>query len=213
MSPVAEVALNAQREIRKNVRSAMGDRAPRSPSLAGSSSRSSSASLEWAKKRGQMLASYPAGAWSRAHAPDHPEARRRRRSARRRARGRYPGPCSVRSRSRSAPGLARLSRSSGSTRSRGSCQHRTVRYWTVRTRRVSFSVGKVLGLWAVVSALTLLVHVLIWGIIVQRGESAGAVVEMGAAPSGSSRRRSPSSGARLPSSSARSSAYRFSRSS
>jgi ABC-type transport system involved in multi-copper enzyme maturation permease subunit len=61
----------------------------------------------------------------------------------------------------------------------GELQHRTVRYWTVRSRRVSFYVGKVLGLWAVVSALTLVVHLLIWGIMIARGEPAGAVIEWG----------------------------------
>jgi ABC-type transport system involved in multi-copper enzyme maturation permease subunit len=61
----------------------------------------------------------------------------------------------------------------------GELQHRTVRYWTVRTRRVSFYVGKVLGLWTVVSLLTLLVHVFIWAIVLTRGEKAGAVIEWG----------------------------------
>ncbi len=61
----------------------------------------------------------------------------------------------------------------------GELQYRTVRYWTVRTRRASFYVGKVLGLWAVVSALTLLVQVLSWGIVIARGETTGAVVEWG----------------------------------
>lgn len=61
----------------------------------------------------------------------------------------------------------------------GELQHRTVRYWTVRTRRLSFYVGKVLGLWSVVSLLTLLVHALIWGIVIARGEAAGAVIEWG----------------------------------
>ncbi|WP_394824362.1 ABC transporter permease [Pendulispora albinea] len=41
-------------------------------------------------------------------------------------------------------------------------QHRTVRYWTVRSRRASYFVGKVLGLWGVVAAITLVMHVLIW---------------------------------------------------
>jgi ABC-type transport system involved in multi-copper enzyme maturation permease subunit len=61
----------------------------------------------------------------------------------------------------------------------GELQYRTVRYWTVRSRRESYYVGKVLGLWAVVSGLTLLIHVLIWGIVISRGETAGAVVEWG----------------------------------
>jgi ABC-type transport system involved in multi-copper enzyme maturation permease subunit len=61
----------------------------------------------------------------------------------------------------------------------GELQHRTVRYWTVRTRRVSFYVGKVLGLWAVVSLLTFLVHALTWGVLIARGEAAGGVIEWG----------------------------------
>jgi ABC-type transport system involved in multi-copper enzyme maturation permease subunit len=61
----------------------------------------------------------------------------------------------------------------------GELQHRTVRYWTVRTRRVSFYAGKVLGLWAVVSLLTLLVHVFSWAVVIARGEPAGAVIEWG----------------------------------
>jgi ABC-type transport system involved in multi-copper enzyme maturation permease subunit len=61
----------------------------------------------------------------------------------------------------------------------GELQHRTVRYWTVRTRRVSFYIGKVLGLWGVVSALTLAVNVLICGVVIARGEAAGLVVEWG----------------------------------
>jgi ABC-type transport system involved in multi-copper enzyme maturation permease subunit len=61
----------------------------------------------------------------------------------------------------------------------GELQHRTVRFWTVRTRRVSLYVGKVLGLWAVVSALTFAVHVFIWAIVVARGESFGAIAEWG----------------------------------
>jgi ABC-type transport system involved in multi-copper enzyme maturation permease subunit len=61
----------------------------------------------------------------------------------------------------------------------GEIQHRTVRFWTVRSRRASFYVGKVLGLWAVVSLLTLLVHLLVWIIVIARGETAGAVLEWG----------------------------------
>jgi ABC-type transport system involved in multi-copper enzyme maturation permease subunit len=51
----------------------------------------------------------------------------------------------------------------------GELQHRSVRYWTVRSRRPSYYVGKVLGLWAVVSSLTLLVHILMWSVILARG--------------------------------------------
>jgi ABC-type transport system involved in multi-copper enzyme maturation permease subunit len=48
----------------------------------------------------------------------------------------------------------------------GELQHRTVRYWTVRSRRVSYFAGKFLGLWAVVSIVTLVMHSLIWGLTI-----------------------------------------------
>ena len=51
----------------------------------------------------------------------------------------------------------------------GELQHRSVRYWTVRVRRPSYYVGKVLGLWGVVSTLTLLVHILIAHVDISRG--------------------------------------------
>lgn len=41
-------------------------------------------------------------------------------------------------------------------------QHRGVRYWTVRSRRVSYVAGKFFGLFAVASAMTLLMHVCSW---------------------------------------------------
>jgi ABC-type transport system involved in multi-copper enzyme maturation permease subunit len=37
----------------------------------------------------------------------------------------------------------------------GDVQHRTIRYWTVRTRRWSYLLGKFFGLWATVSTITL----------------------------------------------------------
>src|SRR5262245_15011680 len=40
-------------------------------------------------------------------------------------------------------------------------QHKTVRYWTIRTRRGSYMAGKFLGLWATCAAVTLAMHVLI----------------------------------------------------
>lgn len=61
----------------------------------------------------------------------------------------------------------------------GELQHRTVRFWTVRTRRVSYYVGKVLGLWAVVSLLTFFVHAIIWVVVIARGNTAGSVLEWG----------------------------------
>jgi len=51
----------------------------------------------------------------------------------------------------------------------GDVQHRTVRYWTVRTRRWSYLLGKFFGLWGTVSAITLALTlltstaVLLWG--------------------------------------------------
>ncbi len=51
----------------------------------------------------------------------------------------------------------------------GEIQHRTVRYWTVRSRRLSYFFGKFLGLWGVVSIITLVMHALIWIIAIARG--------------------------------------------
>jgi ABC-type transport system involved in multi-copper enzyme maturation permease subunit len=56
----------------------------------------------------------------------------------------------------------------------GDVQHRSVRYWTVRTRRGSFFAGKFLGLWSTVSAVTLAIHALIWGVCIARGEATAA---------------------------------------
>jgi ABC-2 type transport system permease protein len=39
-------------------------------------------------------------------------------------------------------------------------QHRSVRFWTVRTRRWSYFTGKTLGLWAVVALITLALNVI-----------------------------------------------------
>ena len=61
----------------------------------------------------------------------------------------------------------------------GELQYRTVRYWTVRSRRVSYYAGKVLGLWALISATTLLIHLITWGIVVSQGEPFGKVIEWG----------------------------------
>jgi len=46
----------------------------------------------------------------------------------------------------------------------GELQNRTVRYWNVRSRRWSYYLGKVLGLWAVVSMFTLMIHASVWGV-------------------------------------------------
>lgn len=41
-------------------------------------------------------------------------------------------------------------------------QHRTVRYWTLRSRRASYFVGKWAGLWATVSIVTFVMDLIIW---------------------------------------------------
>jgi ABC-2 type transport system permease protein len=50
-------------------------------------------------------------------------------------------------------------------------QHRTVRYWTVRSRRSSYIIGKWLGLWATCGIVALGMHVLIWIVCTIRGEA------------------------------------------
>jgi ABC-type transport system involved in multi-copper enzyme maturation permease subunit len=53
----------------------------------------------------------------------------------------------------------------------GEMQHKTVRYWTLRTRRASYMVGKWLGLWTTVSAITFTMHAVIWVVCIVRGEA------------------------------------------
>ena len=50
-------------------------------------------------------------------------------------------------------------------------QHRTVRYWTIRSRPWSYFLGKWAGLWATVSIVTLAMDAIIWGVCVVRGEA------------------------------------------
>ncbi len=53
-------------------------------------------------------------------------------------------------------------------------QHKSVRYWTLRTRRGSYFAGKFLGLWTTVSSVTLAIHALIWAVCIVRGEASSA---------------------------------------
>lgn len=53
----------------------------------------------------------------------------------------------------------------------GDVQHRTVRYWALRARRWSFVTSKFLGLWATCSIVALAMHLVIWAMIVFRGEA------------------------------------------
>jgi ABC-2 type transport system permease protein len=46
---------------------------------------------------------------------------------------------------------------------------RTVRFWTVRSRRASYVIGKLLGLWIAVLAVTLGTHVIVWGAVAYVG--------------------------------------------
>ena len=53
-------------------------------------------------------------------------------------------------------------------------QHRAVRYWSLRTRRWSYFVGKWAGVWATVSIMTLTMHAIIWVVTIARGEAPAA---------------------------------------
>lgn len=53
-------------------------------------------------------------------------------------------------------------------------QHKTARYWTLRTRRWSYFLGKWAGVWGTVSAMTLAMHALIWVLCIVRGEATAA---------------------------------------
>jgi ABC-type transport system involved in multi-copper enzyme maturation permease subunit len=53
----------------------------------------------------------------------------------------------------------------------GDLQHKSVRYWTLRSRRWSYFCGKWMGLWATVSLVTLFMDVLIWVVCVARGQA------------------------------------------
>jgi len=56
----------------------------------------------------------------------------------------------------------------------GDMQHKSVRYWTLRTRRGSYFAGKFFGLWTTVSAVTLAIHALIWAVCIFRVEATAA---------------------------------------
>lgn len=56
----------------------------------------------------------------------------------------------------------------------GDLQHRTVRYWTIRTRRSSYAIGKFIGLWATCAVVALAMHIAIWIMVVARGEASVA---------------------------------------
>jgi ABC-type transport system involved in multi-copper enzyme maturation permease subunit len=55
-------------------------------------------------------------------------------------------------------------------------QYRSVRYWTIRTRRASYYVGKYLGLWAAVAIMTFVMHAIIWGVMIVRADASATEV-------------------------------------
>jgi ABC-type transport system involved in multi-copper enzyme maturation permease subunit len=62
----------------------------------------------------------------------------------------------------------------------GELQHRTVRYWVVRTRRSSYIAGKFLGSWLVLLAVLLGMNVIVWiATAAVGGLSPGAVIGWG----------------------------------
>jgi ABC-type transport system involved in multi-copper enzyme maturation permease subunit len=62
----------------------------------------------------------------------------------------------------------------------GELQHRSVRFWTVRTRRSSYFAGKVLGLWGLVALVTLGINAIAGGVSLVKGYiTAGELVSWG----------------------------------
>jgi ABC-type transport system involved in multi-copper enzyme maturation permease subunit len=53
-------------------------------------------------------------------------------------------------------------------------QYRSVRYWSVRSRRWSYFLGKFVGLFLTISAITLAMHTLVWIVCIARGEATAA---------------------------------------
>ena len=54
-------------------------------------------------------------------------------------------------------------------------QHRSVRYWSLRTRRYSYFLGKWAGLWTTVSAVTLAMDFIVWMVTIGRGDATAAI--------------------------------------
>jgi len=59
-------------------------------------------------------------------------------------------------------------------------QYRSVRYWTLRTRRPSYYVGKFLALWSIIGLLTLFMQLIIWTVTIVRADApAGETIAWG----------------------------------
>jgi ABC-type transport system involved in multi-copper enzyme maturation permease subunit len=54
----------------------------------------------------------------------------------------------------------------------GDIQHRTVRYWTLRSRRASYFIGKWVGLWATAAVVTFAMDLMIWIVCIVKDEAA-----------------------------------------
>jgi ABC-type transport system involved in multi-copper enzyme maturation permease subunit len=48
-------------------------------------------------------------------------------------------------------------------------QHRSVRFWTARSRKSSYYAGKVLGLWSTTTLMLLIMHVIVWIVLIVGG--------------------------------------------
>jgi len=51
----------------------------------------------------------------------------------------------------------------------GEMQHRTVCFWTIRVRRPSYMIGKALGAWSAVVAVTLGMNLVVWAVTIALG--------------------------------------------
>lgn len=62
----------------------------------------------------------------------------------------------------------------------GDVQHRSIRYIAGRSRRESIVAGKALGVWAVISAMMLVLNLVVWVLaLAQKGANAGAILAWG----------------------------------
>jgi ABC-type transport system involved in multi-copper enzyme maturation permease subunit len=62
----------------------------------------------------------------------------------------------------------------------GEIQHRTVRYSAGRATRASIVAGKALGVWAVIAVMMSVLHLTVWVIAIARGAKGGPIVTWGA---------------------------------
>jgi ABC-type transport system involved in multi-copper enzyme maturation permease subunit len=58
----------------------------------------------------------------------------------------------------------------------GEVQHRSVRFWTARSRKTSYYLGKVLGLWLTVSLMLLIMHSIVWIVLIVGGADTASKV-------------------------------------